>query len=126
MTHQLSFVYAPVSVLVVIFLTNPFYTSILAYLVNGEVMQRFEVIGMVLCFTGICVLAYTVNKIHAGPDVAEFGSTQLTGVFIMLISAFTFSVQCVFTRKLKDLHFTQLAGSHGLVGLTISLSIVLV
>lgn len=107
MTFQYSFIFAPVSLLALIFQTNPFFTSILAYFVNGEVIQRFELVGMILCFLGICLLGNAVKN-KQDPTVMNAGleGTQLVGVAIMTVSAMTFAVQCVFTRKLKDLHFT--------------------
>ena len=59
---QYSFLFAPVSILVVICTTNTFFISILAYVVNGEVMQRFEIGGLILCFVAVCCLSLTVNK----------------------------------------------------------------
>ena len=75
-TFQYSFLFAPVSVLIIIFQTNPFYTSILAYFVNGEVLLRYELFGMMLCFIGICVLGNAV-KSKQEPDITDstFGSS---------------------------------------------------
>lgn len=96
----------------------------MAYFVNGEVVKRFELVGMVLCFTGICLLGYAVkDKQDPGAVHSTFGSSQLVGVFIMMASALAFSTQCVFTRKLKELHFTQLSMSHAIVGIIMSFTI---
>lgn len=44
----------PFSLLVIIFQTNPFWTSILSYFVNGENIRLVEIASMLICF--ICVL----------------------------------------------------------------------
>lgn len=90
----------------IIFQTSPFYTSIMAYFVNREVVKRFELVGMILCFTGISLLGYAVKDKQDRAVHSTFGSSQLAGVLIMMASALFFSMQCVFTRKLKELHFT--------------------
>ena len=41
----------------VIFYTNPFWVSILAYFMLKEKISRLEKIGMVLCFFGVVTIA---------------------------------------------------------------------
>lgn len=124
---QYSFLFAPVSVLMAIFQINTFITSTMAYLINGEVLQRFELIGMLLCFMALCVLSWALKGRQAsGVEQGGLGTSELFGVVMMTLSAIAFSVQCVFTRKLKDLHFTQLSATHAVVGLCTSAIIALI
>jgi len=44
------------SVLVILFQTNPFFTSILSYFVNSEQIFPIELIGMLVCFAGVIVI----------------------------------------------------------------------
>ena len=65
-----SLLYTPVSICFVIFNTNPFWIAILAYLINGEELQRYEILGTFLCFLGICALSLSsvAPKEVSGPE----------------------------------------------------------
>ena len=49
----------PFSLLVIIFQTNPFWTSLLSFCVNGEKIRLLEILSMVVCF--ICVIVIVEN-----------------------------------------------------------------
>ena len=51
-----SFKFAPVSLCIIIFQTYPFWASILGYFVNGEIIEHFEIVGILFSFLGICTL----------------------------------------------------------------------
>ena len=40
----------------VIVMTNPFWTMIMAWGLNGIRIRTFEVLAMATCFTGVCVI----------------------------------------------------------------------
>ena len=50
----------PFSLLVIIFQTAPFWTTILSYYINGEKIFKIEILGMVLCF--VAVIFITMNE----------------------------------------------------------------
>ena len=50
----------PFSLLVILFQTSPFWTSIMGYYYNGEPLYAMEIVGMVLCF--IAVLYITQDE----------------------------------------------------------------
>ena len=50
----LSFV--PFSLLVIIYQTSPFWTSLLSYKINGEPLYMVEVFGMLFCFAAVCTV----------------------------------------------------------------------
>ncbi len=47
----------PLSLHMIIYQTSPFWTSILAYWLNGEKVQMVEYFAMALCFTGVVAIA---------------------------------------------------------------------
>ena len=50
----------PFTLLVILFQTSPFWTSMMGYAFNGEPLYKVEIIGMLLCFG--CVVAITLNQ----------------------------------------------------------------
>ena len=46
----------PFSLLVILFQTSPFWTSILSYYYNGEPIYRVEILGMILCFVAVIII----------------------------------------------------------------------
>ena len=60
--------FLPLSLLMIVYQTNPFWTSVLSYLVIREEMKRFEVGAMVLCFAGIVCIAAS-ESFQFGGDI---------------------------------------------------------
>lgn len=52
----------PFSLLVILFQTSPFWTSILSYHFNGEPIYRVEIFGMILCFIGVVIITTSEDK----------------------------------------------------------------
>ena len=52
----------PFSLLVILFQTSPFWTSILSYFINGEPIYRIEILGMILCFVAVIVITMGEDK----------------------------------------------------------------
>ena len=46
----------PFSVLVILFQTNPFWTSILSFFVNAEPIFAIELVGMIICFFCVVII----------------------------------------------------------------------
>ena len=46
----------PFSLLVIIFQTSPFWTSLLSYKFNNEPLYAVEIVGMILCFVVVCFI----------------------------------------------------------------------
>jgi drug/metabolite transporter (DMT)-like permease len=49
----------PLSLLMIIIQTCPFWTSVLGYFLNHEMLQRFEIIGMVIAFMGVLAISFS-------------------------------------------------------------------
>ena len=46
----------PFSLMVILYQTSPFWTSIMGYFLNGEPLYTVEIVGMVLCFVAIVAI----------------------------------------------------------------------
>ena len=57
----------PFTLLVILFQTSPFWTSIMGYKFNGEPLYTVEIVGMVLCF--IAVVFITLDEKEEGEDI---------------------------------------------------------
>lgn len=51
-----SVVLLPLSILMVIVMTNPFWTVILSYFINGTRIMWFEILAMIVCFFGVVAI----------------------------------------------------------------------
>lgn len=109
--------FAPVSVMYVFFNTNPFLISVLALVVNGESIARFELVGMVLCFVGILVLSRS-----ALADINATGS-EVIGYAGALFCGFCFAICAVVNRQLKSINPFVVCLFHGTIGLVLSIVI---
>ena len=85
---NMSFLFGNVSLIMIVFQTNPFFASIFGYFVNEEVVQRFEIIGMGLCFLGICILG--LSSMNSQVSSIESGN-ELLGIIFPLITAIIFA-----------------------------------
>ena len=47
----------PMAVIMIIYQTNPFWNSLLSYLINGDKVQKIEIVAMVICFIGVVIIA---------------------------------------------------------------------
>ena len=103
LVFNLSFLFGSVSFNMIVFQLNPFFISIFAYFVNGEIVKRFEIIGIVLCFTGICILGLsTMTKKIDNPD----SWNGMLGIVLPLVTSVGLAMVAVILRYLRELHFT--------------------
>ena len=117
----------PYSLLVVLYQTNPFMTSILSYFLNGEKINKVEALGMVLSFTAVGFIAYSAEQSAEVEDeieeVAEKSATQyLLGIGFILLAAACVSGSAVFNRSLKTIDFNVVMVYQGIFGILIASS----
>ena len=67
----------PFSLLVILFQTNPFWTSILSYLINGEKIYVVEAIGMVICFIAVIFIAINAAEDNLEVVDASLGDVEM-------------------------------------------------
>ena len=54
--------------MVILFQTTPFWTSILSFFVNKEPIFPVDLVGMILCFVAVLIIATNKRKDHAMLD----------------------------------------------------------
>jgi len=52
-----SLIFIPISLQTIIFQTNPFWSSLIAYFALKEAIGRLEIFGMIVCFAGVMIIA---------------------------------------------------------------------
>lgn len=68
---NLGFILAPISIVFIIFQTNPFWSAIVSRFVNKEIIERFEIIGMFLAFGGVCTMSWSAMHEKLGKDAFQ-------------------------------------------------------
>ena len=121
-TFNLSLI--PITLIIIFFQTNPLWSAILGYLINGERVQRIELFAMLLSFAGVIVIAVARSQSeqqqqetplvpYAAPDsssdlLVTGSSAVMLGVCLTLCHSWLFSGVGVISRKLQRIHFTEL------------------
>jgi drug/metabolite transporter (DMT)-like permease len=49
----------PLSLLMVLVQTNPFWTAVLAYFLNNELLSKLEIVGMLISFMGVMTISFS-------------------------------------------------------------------
>jgi drug/metabolite transporter (DMT)-like permease len=112
---QLAVLFIPLMLELVILQTSPFWTSILALLINKERVERFEYIAMAIGFLG--VVGITLSKPSSSSSTYS-ESTRLTGILIAFTLSWVYSATCVFNRRLKDVNFAVVLFYHSIFGMS--------
>ena len=47
----------PITLIIIFFQTNPLWSAILGYVINGEKVERVDLLAMLLSFAGVIVIA---------------------------------------------------------------------
>lgn len=102
----------------ILFQTNPFWISILAYFINRERILRIELVAMALCFGGVMMIAY--SKTDSGPgtstNLQEGKPSEMFGIMVAFSVAWFFAGCNVINRKLSEVHFSVIMLYHSLLG----------
>lgn len=103
LTTNIAAAYAPLSIAIVCRQTTTFWASLTAYLVLGEKMLPLEIVGMVLCFAAVIVLAMQQRNEEMTEEYAEANpyDRQNIGVYLSLSGAVILAAQTVAYRALK-------------------------
>ena len=70
----------PFSLLIILYQTNPFWTSVLSFFFNNEPILPVELIGMILCFVAVVVIATNDYSDHDMLDAQVGVLNELTTV----------------------------------------------
>eukprot|EP00347_Sterkiella_histriomuscorum_P019557 403341181 len=138
--------YLPLGITSTIYFMSPFVTLILGFLILKEKMKYFEILNMIISFTGVLLIVYSQkiqregshNKILDLPENDEFirdsSTSQISAdsvvsdvqywfsIVLMIISACINGSLYIVLRKLKHVHFSIVNG-HLSVVLSVTSSI---
>ena len=98
--------YLPIFVTMIISNLNPFWSAIIAYHLNNEVMDRSTFVCMLGCLAGVVIVA--LSKTTDGPSF-ELDITSAhfyVGLVCILLDSVAFSIFGTFMRKMRDMHWS--------------------
>lgn len=101
--YNYSFIFMPISHIVVIYNIYPILASIFAYFLNGERILRSEIYGLFFCFTGILFFAYSKMSNEKGIEENE---NYFIGLVSILITAVLFALVIPLVKQMKEIHYT--------------------
>lgn len=108
---------APISLIMIIRQTNPFWTSLVAYKLLAEPILRFEVVGMLICFTAVIVIG--LQEYFSAPEVEEGNGQTFLGLALSLVGAIFLALNQVLNRSLKDTPVAVIIFFHSLGGILV-------
>jgi len=118
----------PMTYVVIIFQTAGFWASLLAFFFMKERLHVVEIVGLVICFTG--VVAITLNGSKNSPDKISLTDNvpqreKIMGFLLVFAGAWIYAACCVLNRALKSVNPIVVLFYHGLCGLLIGIFVVL-
>jgi len=109
-TFNLSLI--PITLIIIIFQTNPMWGSILGYIFNNEQVTLFEIAAMLMSFSAVLFVASARSGAHEEEGVvneSHYTTAGLwLGVFFCLCHAWFFAGVGVISRRLQKVHYTEL------------------
>lgn len=109
-TYLLSVQYLPISISMILFFTGPFWATILAYFMLGEMISRNEIVAMIVAFSGVIIISTAKQPTDAtSADFVEDGekytsADYLFGVAMAISGAVAFALQSVIVRKMQKVN----------------------
>ena len=97
----------PIFINQIILNTAPFWAAIMTYFINNEKISKSMLICMIGCLAGIVLMAYSKK---AGDTTISTKLEDQTNFYVGLacisFSSWVFALFGVFTRKMKDMHWS--------------------
>lgn len=126
----------PFSLLVIIFQTSPFWTSLLSYKFNNEPLYAVEIVGMILCFVGVCFITmseaddqnslltgqtgHVDDEILAKEEAKKDVFSKVAGITLMFVASLMSSGIAVLNRTLANVPYSVVLFYHSFFGIFIS------
>lgn len=105
-----------VSIYTVIFQTNPFIVSLLAYVFFSSKIGKSELLAMGACFVAIIFIAKSKSNPQAASSEADDSGNIFLGMVFAILAAICFAIVSLLISRIAQVHFTvQLSHSAGLV-----------
>ena len=129
----------PITLIIIIFQTNPLWASLLGYAFNNETISRFESSAMIVSFATVIFIALSRSQqtssdelslsVETSSQGAAKYATEITtaglwlGVFFCLCHSWMFAIVGVMSRRLQNIHFTGIMHVQAVQGLFVMLGI---
>ena len=113
----------PLFIWTLIINTAPFWTAILGYYILGEKVSRFDIGCLIVCFTGVLTLSAASEEAPSSVLKVQY---PLFGMACALLNALCYSNVIVMTRKVKEIHYSLVLLSYGLIATSLYTTWVLV
>ena len=62
--------FAPLTIVNVLFNTTPFFAALLAWKINGEQISKIQIVALVVSFVGICLISLSMKQ-NSAQEEAE-------------------------------------------------------
>lgn len=116
-----------------IFNTAPFWASLIGFFALGEIITRFEISSMIVCFVGVLIISSQGlvdkrNKVEE--EEHTFGESRMGSYIIgcccVLLTAFCYASVSVLTRKMQKIHFSVVLFYYGMLAAPGTLVLILI
>lgn len=112
---------APLSLMMICRQTSTFWTSIIAFLVMGEAIYPLEIIGMLLCFGAVTLVALqnhkeTLDSTEEGDEELNPYNRKTIGICISLFGGVIVAMMAVSVRALKQVKVQIIVFYYSLFG----------
>jgi len=102
---NLSLTMVPMTLHIILFQTNTFWISLLAYFFLAEPIICQEFVGMAICFVAVIFITTAKDPEAAADGAAELDSmTRTIGFIMILCGSWIFATINILNRVLKELH----------------------
>ncbi|XP_035231172.1 solute carrier family 35 member G1-like [Stegodyphus dumicola] len=113
--YLMAFKYLPLTEVAIIISTTPAVVGISARMYLKEPCGRIQIFATILTLCGV-LLSIDMFELIKKREVTKFNVNFLTGLLCVVSSVIFMSVSYVWTRKLKDIHFSVILIFSGFIG----------
>jgi drug/metabolite transporter (DMT)-like permease len=97
--------------MMVIFNTYQMIATLLAYLLLGEPIYKYEIVSLIICFGGIILFAYSKSLETPTPEEIALSEQVSMGAYLfgigsILLTAVCYAVVVPLVKKMREIHYT--------------------
>jgi drug/metabolite transporter (DMT)-like permease len=98
--------YLPIFVTMIISNLNPFWSAIIGYYLNNEVMDRSTFVCMIGCLAGVIIVALSKTTEAPALELDVTSAHFYVGLACILLDSVAFSIFGTFMRKMREMHWS--------------------
>jgi drug/metabolite transporter (DMT)-like permease len=100
--------------------TSPIFAALIAFLFLGEIITKFECVGMAVCIIGVIILIQPY-----GESEAEQTNNYL-GSILVLVNSFLNAVNYALLRMMKEIHYAIAPFYYGIFGTSVAMIFIMI